>query len=258
MTEPSQRPKPTDDQLTGWIIRSGQLLRATDMTIRAEHKTRFTLLYGLCAQAIRHAESFAILAQRGHAREGGALARCALEYAVSAQYVLLTPAAVERLQHRVRREMKNYFENMADWYGMPELVDELKGQPEPDPGIIWPNFTNTMVPSLDREHFLRASYASLSRVVHVTDDSVLSFLDEDSSPAGVALRLEPRDGNHYAARYVAAASAMLALSVLADHLEKEDLLRRLDGISDELWLPMFLDEAKTEDLNARMRKSPSV
>lgn len=247
---PAREPvKPTEAQLRAWISRSWTLLlEGETWTVTAEKADQFELLWGPCVQAIRYATAWVALSSTEHARESDVLARSALEHAATAQWCYFTDDGVQRLRVKVEREYHSYFSQMAEWKGYDEIKADLARRTPPAPSEqSMPNFSSKIVPMLDADHLLEMSYRTLSRRVHVTDGTVLSFLVQDGDTNTVTAT--PRATDQFSAAFVAATSAMLALAVIADHLDSDDLLRDLNQTSNDLQLPMFLDQ----DRNRRMR-----
>jgi hypothetical protein len=247
---PTEQPsKPSEEHLRGWIARSWALLEAGEtLTVPAEKAAQFELLWGPCAQAVRYATAWATLSSTDHAHESDVLARSALEHAMTAQWCYFADDGVQRLRVKVEQEYHRYYGEMAEWQNMAEVQAALarRSPPPPKRTKSLPNFTGTIVPMLDADNFLRASYRALSRSVHVNDSTVLGFLFQDGNSTGITPT--PAVTNRYPAAFVAATSAMLALSVIADHLDSNDLLRDLNRTSNDLQLPMFLDDDRSQQM----------
>lgn len=241
--------KPTEDQFRAWIARSWVLLlEGETFVVSAEKADQFGLLWGPCAQAIRYATAWAALSATSHAHESDVLARSALEHALTAQWCYFTDDGIDRLRVKVQQEHHRYFTNMADWQHLAEIKATLARQTPPTAKgeDSLPNFIKKIVPMLDADNFLEASYRALSRTVHVNDSTVLSFLFQDGDTIGITPT--PAVTNQYSAAFVAATSAMLALALIADHLENDDLLRDLNNTSNELQLPMFLNGDRNQQM----------
>ena len=87
----------------------------------------------------------------------------------------------------------------------------------------------------------------MSRSVHVNDSTVLGFLFQDGDSVGITPT--PAVTNRYPTAFVAATSAMLALAVIADQLDSDDLLRDLNQTSNDLQLPMFLNDDRNQQMH---------
>lgn len=248
---PTEQPsKPSDEQLRGWIAQSWALLQAGEaLTVPAEKAEQFELFWGPCAQAVRFATAWATLSTTGHAHESDVLARSALEHAMTAQWCYFTEDGVQRLRIKVEQEYHHYYGEMAEWQNMAQVKSALaqRSPPPPKRTKSLPNFTRTILPMLDANNFLRASYRALSRSVHVNDSTVLGFLFQDGNSTGITPT--PAVTNQYSAAFVAATSAMLALAVIADHLDSDDLIRDLNQTSNDLQLPMFLNDDRNQQMH---------
>lgn len=249
--------RPTEDQLREWIATAWQLLANADTyEVRAEAADRFKFLWGPCAQAVRYATAWSSLSRTEHRRESDVLARSALEHALTAQWCHFTPDGVKRLQVKVQKEHYGYFSQMAEWQDLDEIKEAMQDQTGPAPGgdDSLPNFYGKIIPLLDSDNFLAASYRALSRSVHVNDSTVLSFLVPDG--AGLAVTPAPDSGDGYPAAYVAATSALLALAVIADHLRQDTLLRQLNDVSNDLKLVMFLNQERNDRMQQQYDGGP--
>ncbi|MFD6055232.1 hypothetical protein [Agromyces sp. NPDC060279] len=209
--------------------------------LRADLASSFAALFGVSVQAIRLARAFGVLRGSGFGREGFVAARAAFEHAVIAQWCLHTAGGLDRLRVETHRDMRNYYGEMGRWLGDDELlervaeVDEFAGQK----GMK--RFSQIM-DDFEEGDFLKISYMNLSRVTHVTSETVTAFHlpqpdDERAVTTNPAAKVDTQGA------YIAAASAMLAADVIGELVDDTDLLGRLDKLSDELRIPMSLREA---------------
>lgn len=83
-------PHSTSPRIEAWLEfieeREQRLHRADSLKVAAEHQVEFQSLYGICAQAIRYAGAYVVLYRAGRSREAVAVARQALEHALTAQW----------------------------------------------------------------------------------------------------------------------------------------------------------------------------
>ncbi|QSZ52764.1 hypothetical protein RI444_18330 [Paenarthrobacter sp. AT5] len=79
--------RPAIEQWLGFIEeREHRLHDADSFEVAAEHQVEFQTVYGICAQAIRYAGAYVVLHRAGRSREAVAVARQALEHALTAQW----------------------------------------------------------------------------------------------------------------------------------------------------------------------------
>lgn len=83
-------PCPTLPTIEAWLTfiedRERRLHDADSFEVAVEHQMEFQAVYSICAQAIRYAGAYVVLHRVGRSREAVAVARQALEQALTAQW----------------------------------------------------------------------------------------------------------------------------------------------------------------------------
>lgn len=235
--EPKQ---PSVEALTNFIEESVAGLKDKDeFTVKREQANEFLLLFGACARTIRYADAYLTLARSGFSAEAVPLARAALEHAITAQWVFILKGGVDRFRVDTAHGHKEHYDTLATWLKHEELAAEVAAMPALPTGKRMPKFTQ-MMRELDKDKFLETSYHILSQQVHVSHSTVFSFLDWDDDTYTV--KYDQQNPYEYQTAYVAAVSCMLVRWVIAKLTNDEEELAHLDTSSDELILPMTLED----------------
>ncbi|WP_454111917.1 DUF5677 domain-containing protein [Microbacterium aurum] len=227
--------RPNDDALVEWIRYVEEALRRPEFTIRPEFATDFEVLYGVILQSARYGIAFLRLREAGLHREGEALARAAMEHAITAHWVFFTEGGRDRFAVQINTDFRRYYKVMAEWLEDATLRQEVEEVSEYS-GKGMPTFTQIL--SDFGGSFLRTAYKSLSLSVHPTHHTVLRYLEH--TDAGVEVRIEARDANSFPALYLTAISSMLALSLVEFMIDPSRAEELLDEASERLRLPMFI------------------
>lgn len=240
MTEPSE------PALEAWIEECVTHLRdAESYDVLRPHANEFLLLYGIIARTTSYADAYLQLVRRGHSAEAVALARAALEHAVTLQWIFVVQGGVDRFRVTAAHERKDHYSNLAAWLNDDELASEVQKLDPIPAGSQLPPFIN-MLRDLDKEKFLETSYHILSQQVHVTHSAVTTFIvpgdDEE-----LHIKYDQDYSYRFQATYVVAAACMLARWELARLTGDDALLERLDKASDDLVLPMTLLDGVSPD-----------
>lgn len=83
----SRQTLPDIEACLGFIEeRERRLLEEDPFEVAEAHQVEFQSVYGICAQAIRYAGAYVVLHRAGRSREAVAVARQALEHALTAQW----------------------------------------------------------------------------------------------------------------------------------------------------------------------------
>jgi hypothetical protein len=237
-------PQPSNDALTSWIAESVISLGAREeFGVRREESNEFLLLFGPCARTIRYADAYLTLEKAGFSSEGIPLARAALEHAVTVQWVYLRAGGIERFRVETAHGHKEHYDNLATWLNHSELAAEVAKIPSPPKGKRMPKFM-AMLRDLDKERFMETSYHILSQQVHVSHSAVLSFLEWDEE--GYQVKYDQTNPHEYQTAYITAVACMLVRWVIAKLTNNADELAYLDKKSDELMIPMTLEDGIPE------------
>ena len=97
MTTPCSTP-PTIEALLRFIEGRERRLHDEDsFNVAVQHQVEFQTVYGVCAQAIRYAGAYVVLYRAGRSREAVAVARQALEHALTAQWAHFDESGPDQL-----------------------------------------------------------------------------------------------------------------------------------------------------------------
>lgn len=231
-------------ELHAWIEYCVSAVRdRQEYVVPRTRSTEFLILYGLVGRTTRFADAYLKLVRLDHGHEAVALARAALEHAVTAQWVFLVHGGIDRYQVAIERDLREHYKTMAKYLESPEFVARVAALGPPPAGKALPPFME-MLRQLDRQRFLETSYHMLSQQVHVTHAAVTSFLDQSENLA--QLKYEQDYPYAYQATYVVAEACMLVRWIQATLTNDEGVLAELNRKSDELVLPMNLIESLPE------------
>jgi hypothetical protein len=232
--------QPSVEALTSFIEETVTRLRdREEFQVKREQANEFLLLFGACARTIRYADAYLTLARTGFSSEGVPLARAALEHAVTAQWVYILKDGVDRFRVDTAHGHKGHYDNLAQWLKNDELATEVAKMPPLPTGKRMPPFM-ALLRELDKDKFLESSYHILSQQVHVSHSTVFSFLE--CADDGYHVKYDQQNPYEYQTVYVMAVSCMLARWVIAKLTDDNADLTHLDAESDELILPMTLED----------------
>jgi hypothetical protein len=241
--------RPSEAALEQWIEECVASVRdRSDYTVPRVRETDFLLLYGLVARTMRFADAYLKLCRLEYVSEAVALARVALEHAVTAEWVLLMGGGIDRFHRQVLHDRRDHYLRLADWLDNPGLRGEVERIGEPPAGKRLPKAAE-MIRDLDEGKFLETSYHVLSQQVHVTHYAVTSFLDAGEEQTH--FKYEQDYPYRYQVTYAVAVSTMLVRWILASLTDDSTLLAELDTKSDALILPMNL----AENVSAERRRA---
>lgn len=229
--------RPDDDPLVEWIAFVDESLQRPEFTIRPEFAKDFEVLFGVVRQASRFGMAFLTLRESGMIREAEAVARAAMEHAVTAHWVFFTKGGLDRFVVAVNANFRSYYRVMAEWLEYPDLTSKVEAVSEVT-GSGMPNFTQIMTDFGGK--FLTTTYKSLSLSVHPTHHTVLKYLEH--SEGRIEVRNEARDPTPFPALYITAIASMLTLSLIEYMTDPEAVAEKLDEPSERLRLPMFLHD----------------
>lgn len=232
-------PHPPEPALVDWIRECvAQIRDASEFTVSTVHSDEFLLLYGLIARTFRYSDAHLTLVDMGMEGESVPLARAALEHAVTLQWIFVVDGGVTKFRNSIAHDRNDHYGNLASWMDNDELRQAVQKLDSPPEGKRLGSFMS-MLRELDHKNFLEMNYHLLSQQVHVTHSAVTSFLMQGDADE-LHILYEREYPYRYQAIYVCAIACMLARWVLARLTSDETLLGKLDGISDDLLLPMQL------------------
>lgn len=226
---------PRRNELLPWMIRFiDDKEHAEGISVLPEYAWDFRVLGGLIERVRRAARAYLLLEKGGHAAEGRALVRSALEHAVTAQWAYLTADGVDRLEVWVHRARVDYAkrsrdENDPEWDSLiADLESKIPSDRNGAPRRNMPRLTGepSILASLDDTGYLRRAYAVLSRAGHVTDQAVTDYFVDDAGTFAVASG--PSDEHDVDVFHTLATCCVLAAWVLA----------RLEGNHEDMKLAM--------------------
>lgn len=238
------------EELERWIRDSAARLQgAADYTVARVHENEFFLLYGVLTRTIHLADTFLDLVGTGRAADAVPLARTALEYAITAQWVFTVDGGVDRWRRDVEHDRYDHYRTLSEWLSDEDLAREARRLPEPEAGKRLPKFM-AMLRDLDHQRLLETSYLVLSQQVHVTHAAVMAAIEGDEN-GNLHLSATDEYAYSYQAIYVSAIACMLARWILAKLTNDVEELRRLDAVSDDLYLPVTLIDQLPETRRRR-------
>lgn len=208
---------------------------AQSFEIAEEHQIEFQTVYAICAQAIRFAGAYVVLYRAGRSREAVAVARQALEHALTAQWAHFEETGPDQLVEGYRHTSRRAFSAVSAFLAAPENeVDEALKSMEGE-GKRLLRISN-MIEQIDYNAVFATQYLKQSQVVHVTSDTLTAFLNVDDNKSFTVLS-EAIDPNERQTAHFTAMAAMFASWVLETLQVDGTGLTELDQLSDELALP---------------------
>lgn len=196
----------------------------------------FQTVYGICAQAIRYAGAYAVLYRAGRSREAVAVARQALEHALTAQWAHFEETGPNQLIEGYYHSRERLFRVIEEFLKTPK--DEIDSVLEPMAGKGKRLLRVTdMIEQVDFNALFRTAYTRQSQIVHVTSETVAAFLDVDEDNQFKILSEATDPHEHQTARFTAMA-AMFASWVLESLRVDTPGLAELDQLADKLGLPL--------------------
>lgn len=228
---------------------------ATDdsRSVPVAHERSFRMIFGVCLQTVRYAEAYLVLYKQGLSLEARAIARSAIEHAATAEYAYFRVAGLDELAVSAERAGWSLKDRMHRWTG---IAGYAPG-PEPPKAKGLPSMTKEngtgLLRILDPATIMfDPGYAILSQAVHVTEETITGFFRESPASSG-SLAIHHRRDDDLAGLsiYLVAEACMLVAYIDAYVREDEKLLRELEFRSEQLRLPMRLDEDWPDDLRSR-------
>lgn len=234
---PSGLPHPTIEAWLTFIeARERKLHEAESFEIAEADQQEFQAIYGLCAQAIRYAGAYSVLYRAGRAREGVAVARQALEHALTAQWAHFHESGLERLVDSYRHSHERAFKIVTKYLNTPQ--DEIDAILASIGGKGKRHLRVTqMINEIDFDTMFKAAYTQQSQIVHVTSETVTAFLDLDDENQFVLLSEAPDPNERQTVHFTAMATMFSSWLLEFLRVGKPDLAE-LDRLSDELVLPL--------------------
>ncbi|WP_043595341.1 hypothetical protein [Frigoribacterium sp. MEB024] len=219
--------------------------RLDSFEVDSEYQKEFQAVYGICVQAIRYAGSYAVLYRLGRSREAVALARQALEYALTAQWAHFEATGPEQLIDSYHHTRNRTFRAVTEYLGTPREEVEEALRCMTTQGRKLPRVAS-MIEAIDYRGMFRTTYLQQSQIVHVTSETVTAFMDING--AGQFDLLSEADDPYptQTVQYTAMAT-MFASWVLESLRVDTPGLAELDRLSDELTLPLNIRARKDED-----------
>jgi len=236
-----QRIPPVED-LLAFIDEQEKRLLGRAYDIEKKDIREFQVIYGVCAQAIRYAAAFAALHRASRPREAVVLARQAIEHAATAQWAHFTNQGVEKLIATIQATHLDFYNTASVWLENEQLVAAMEAETERigQVGKGMPKVVD-ILRAIDQRHFLEMVYKQQSQLAHVTSSSTTGFLRME----GGEMKILPTPDDPHGANtpYIAAMAAMFAAWLVEDLIVGKPGLERLDQQSDELLLPINVEES---------------
>jgi hypothetical protein len=213
--------------------------------VESEHQKEFQAVYGICVQAIRYAGSYAVLYRAGRSREAVALARQALEHALTAQWAHFEATGPEQLIDSYHHTRDRTFRAVTEYLGTPREEVEEALRSMTTEGRRLPRVTG-MIKAIDYRGMFHTTYLQQSQIVHVTSETVTAFMDINEE-GQLDLLSEADDPYPTQTVQYTAMATMFASWVLESLRTGTPGLAELDRLSDELILPLNIRAREDED-----------
>jgi hypothetical protein len=218
-----------------------QRLHAENMyEVAGEDQVEFNAVYGICAQAIRYAGAYVVLYRAGRSREAVVVGRQALEHALTAQWAHFGEGRADELigsyhhsRERVFRAVTKRLRTPAD--EVEEVLASMAGR-----GKRLLRVTD-MIEQIDYDDMFKTAYMEMSQVVHVSGETVTSFMGVNDE-GGLGILSEAVDPHERQTAHYTAMAAMFASWLLESLRVESSDLEQLDRLSDELRLPLNIHD----------------
>ena len=233
-------PRSTPPTIEAWLKfieeRERRLHDADSFEVAVEHQVEFQTVYGICAQAIRYAGAYVVLHRVGRSREAVAVARQALEHALTAQWAHFDKTGPDQLIEGYHHSRQRAFRAVTDYLNTPqdEIDPALESMTSKGKRLLR---VTDMIEQIDFNAMFRTAYMQQSQIVHVTGETVTAFLDLDDERQFTILS-EATDPFERQTAHFTAMATMFASWVLESLRVETPGLAELDQLSDELALPL--------------------
>jgi hypothetical protein len=233
-------PRPTPPAIEAWLQfieeRERRLHEADSLEIAEEHQIEFQAVYGICAQAIRYAGAYVVLHRAGRSREAVAVARQALEHALTAQWAHFDKTGPDQLIEGYHYSHERTFRAVTTYLNTPQDEVDMALESMTGKGKRLLRVTE-MIKQIDFDAMFSTAYTQQSQIVHVTSETVTAFLGLDDEKQFTILS-EATDPHERQTAHFTAMSTMLASWVIESLRVDTPGLAELDQLSDELALPL--------------------
>lgn len=236
MTTPQSTPPTIEAWLQFIEERERRLHDADSFEVAAEHQVEFQTVYGICAQAIRYAGAYVVLHRAGRSREAVAVARQALEHALTAQWAHFDESGPDQLIEGYHHSRQRAFRAVTEYLNMPQDEIDAALDSMTSKGKQLLRVTD-MINQIDFNATFRTAYMQQSQIIHVTGETVTTFLDLDGEKQFRILS-EANDPYERQTAHFTAMATMFASWVLESLRVNTPGLAELDHLSDELALPL--------------------
>lgn len=193
-------------------------------------------MYGICAQSIRYAGAYVVLYRAGRPREAVAVARQALEHALTAQWAHFDESGPDQLIEGYHHSGHRAFRAVTEYLNMPQDEIDAALDSMMSKGKRLLRVTD-MINQIDFNATFRTAYMQQSQIIHVTGETATAFLDLDDEKQFIILS-EATDPYERQTAHFTAMATMFASWVLESLRFDTPGLAELDRLSDELALPL--------------------
>ncbi|MEJ1815925.1 hypothetical protein [Clavibacter michiganensis] len=223
--------------------REERLQHAESIEVDAKNQVEFQSVYGICAQAIRYAGAYVVLYRAGRLREGVAVARQALEHALTAQWAHFTESGPDQLINSYHHSRERMFREVTkNLTALQSEVDEaLNATTHAGAPLLR---VSDRISAVDFDDMFKAEYMRQSQIVHVTSETVTAFLGLDEDQAFI-LKSDATDSDATKTAYFTAMAAMFASWVIESLTIGTPCMAELERLSDELLLPLSIESETT-------------
>ena len=216
--------------------REQRLHEANSFEVAEADQMEFQAVYGICAQAIRYAGAYVDLYRIGRSREAVAVARQALEHALTAQWAHFSEGAPDQLVAGYQHSRGRALESVLAYLNTPqdEIDAALGNMKSVGERLIR---VTKMIKQVDFNATFMTAYTQQSQIVHVTSETATAFLRLDDEDQFTVLS-EATDPNERLTVHFTAMATMFASWVLESLQIGTPGLAELDRLSEELALPL--------------------
>lgn len=214
--------------------RERRLLEEDPFEVAEAHQVEFQTVYGICAQAIRYGGAYVVLHRAGRSREAVAVARQALEHALTAQWAHFDESGPGQLIAGYQDSRDRAFRSIMNYLNTPQ--DEIDAALGTNEGKRLLRVTN-MIDKIDFDGTFKTAYVQQSQIVHVTSETVTAFLGLDDEKQFI-IAGEASDPHEQLTVHFTAMATMFASWLLESLRVGTPGLAELEQLSDELALPL--------------------
>lgn len=168
------------------------------ISVLREDSTKIQVLHGLCQHAVNQGRAALVLLDADLSGQAVVNIRVALEHAVTAQWALLTPNGIGRLESGAKKKSSLYYESanlnmIIDTTAMGKTAGWNELDQFPNFSSICDELDSTHDPKVAKSGTLRFEYVRLSQSVHVTGSTIAGYLGVNQETVTTTLNCDQAD-----------------------------------------------------------------